>query len=1533
MARDSEDPAGPDGPAATNPSQGEAAEAAHAASGPRPDPGAPFPVVGIGASAGGIPALIDFFRAASAHAGLAYVVIQHLPPDHDSLMAEILSRHTAMPVQEISDGMAVARDHVYVIRPGYTVTLADGLLHLGESVERRGHRRPVDDFFRSLADEKGEQAMIVILSGTGTNGTAGAQAIKAAGGVCIAQDPESAEFPGMPEALIAAGYADRVLAPAEIPAVLERYARQARFDASGMRREPDKRALDRRQLNEITAILRARTGHHFAGYKAPTLMRRIERRMGLVGMSDMSAYIGYLRDHREEPAALANDLMINVTGFFRDPEAWEALRTAVIGPMVERQHPEQPIRCWAAACASGEEAFTLAILIAEEAERVKKALEVRVFATDTASGALALARAGVYPVGIEGNLSQERLERWFEKEENAYRVRKEIRDMVVFAPQDALRDPPFSRLDVCTCRNLLIYLEPETQRRLLAALHFALRDGGALFLGNAESVNGLDGLFETLSKKWRIYRRLPAGERGFAAVPRLLPSLSAAASDDPDRPAFTPGPSLAPPTPVAIQAALLDRYVPPAVVVDANDRIVYFHGDTSPFLVQPTGEPTRHVFDLLRPGISAVARGALRQAAEAGREISVAVKQDGPVMALRLAAAPLAVSREGRYFRLTFEADTAAVAAPATASSSPPSPGTTPGVSAAAAGLEDELRLTRRELHATLEAYEANHAELKASHEELTSMNEELQSANEELETSKEELQSLNEELHTVNAQLQAKIVELEESNNDLSNLLGSTDVAVIFLDPELRVRRFTPAVNDLVDLIPGDVGRPIGDLAQKFTGPDLRHDARVVLAHLVPADAEVQSASSRWYLRRTLPYRTADNRIDGVVVTFIDITARKQAERQVAEAQARLQAVIEQLPVGVVLVEAPSGRLVLANRRAATLFGHPFPLPFLHAEWAAAHAAFRGFRPQGGALAAGDWPLARALTTGEAVADEEIAFLRPDGERGVMLASASPITGAGERVVAVVATFSDVTHVKRAALALEQSEERFRLLVENAQDFAIFMIDREQRIATWNVGGERITGWSESEIVGQPSGVLFTPEDRAARAPSLEIETALATGRALDERWHLRKDGSRFWASGTLTAVRDASGALLGFVKVMRDITDRRQTEERLREALQTAEALQSSAESANRAKDEFIATVSHELRTPLNTIRLWSSMLASGRVAGAEMQEGVHMIDRAALAQQQLIDDLLDISRMASGKLRLHIRPTRIGDAIAAAVDAVRPMAEAKGVKLHAELGSAIGIVRADPDRIQQVVWNLLTNAVKFTNPGGNVRVRVSRTADALEVRVVDSGIGIPREALAHVFDRFWQVEATHTRVHRGLGLGLTIVRQLVEMHGGEVFAESEGAGRGAVFTVRLPMPAQPAEAGVDLAKAERGEVDLARVDVLLIEDDIAGGDVTRRLLESAGARVRLVRSADEARRACAERPPEVIVSDIGLPGENGLSLLREWRDRDELRVPAIALSAFARAEDRQQAIAAGFEEHLAKPVDPAQLLAAVARVRRVG
>ncbi len=853
-----------------------------------------FPVVGIGASAGGLEAVGEFLDAMPPESGMSFVLVQHLPPDRDSLMAEILARRTAMTVLEVEDGAAVEPDHLYVIRPGHRLTIRDGRLHLGPQLgTSRASNRPIDDFFKSLAEDQRERAIAVVMSGMGSNGTAGAQAIKAVGGLCIAQDPDSAQFPSMPRHLIEAGYADYILRPADLPEMLlayagHPYARGGREAAAGPTLE-----RERQHLREILAVLRTRTGKDFSGYKKPTLLRRVQRRMGLARMEDPADYARAIRQNPAEVSALADDLLIHVTGFFRDPESWEALRRGVIAPLLRGRDAGIPVRAWVTACSSGEEAYSLAMMLIEEAEAAGVAPDIKVFATDLADRTLAQARAGVYPGGIESEIGPDRLSRFFAREDEVYRVRSGLRDRVVFAPQNILQDPPFSRLDIAACRNLLIYLEPEVQQRVLGLLHFGLREGGALFLGSSETVAGAEDLFEPVDKQARIFRRVGPtrhGAVGFPLPDALMPAAEAggrapAAGRMPRPRSGREGerPTLAELT----RRTLLERHTPPAVTVNRDGRIAFYHGDTRPFLQQLTGEPTRELMLLARDGVRVAARAALLGAVARGERSTSSdgwlELEPGRRSRVTVVASPLIadeVPAEGAgYFVVSFER---------TGGSEPAPPDGPPGGPESA----EELRRLRTELQGTIEDLQVSNEELKASHEEVVSVVEEYQSANEELETSKEEMQSLNEELTTVNAQLRAKMEELQSTSGDLASLLASTDIAVLFLDRGFRIRRYTAAIRGLMDLIAGDVGRPLAALSRRFDDPELDGDARAVLDRLAPIEREISGDDGRHYLRRALPYRTLDNRIDGVVVTFVDITARLRAEaatRAIEEARAFL--------------------------------------------------------------------------------------------------------------------------------------------------------------------------------------------------------------------------------------------------------------------------------------------------------------------------------------------------------------------------------------------------------------------------------------------------------------------------------------------------------------------------------------------------------------------------------------------------------------------------------------------------------------------
>ncbi len=871
------------------------------------------PVVALGASAGGIEALAAFFDATATDLGVAFIVVLHLDPTRDSQLSSIIALHTTMPVAEIEDGLTIVANHVYVIAPNRDLTLDGDVLRLTEPNQPRGHRHPVDVLFNSLAEQRQERAAAIILSGTGTNGTQGLKEIKAAGGLILVQDPAAARFDGMPRSAIAAGLADHVLAPADMPAMLSRYFQHGYVAA------PDNlegsSAGEQPELTRLFGLLRTRSGQEFRSYKQATLLRRINRRMSLKGLVDLGSYVDLLRAEPSELQALVRDLLINVTSFFRDAEAWAILDETVITQLLADREDGASIRVWVPACSTGEEAYTIAMLLTERAEAIHKRLDLKVFASDVLDDNLNIARAGVYPGSSVEMLPPERIRRFFEKLDGSYQVRRTLRDVLVFARQDLLREPPFSRMDLITCRNMLIYIEPEAQLRALALFHFALREGGRLFLGSAETIGRADELFETVSKKGRIFRRVGPTRHDIVNFP-LVGGHPAQA----DR--HEASPANEPPSVRVIETArraLLDRYAPASVMIDQTGRISHFHGETADYLKQPGGEPTRDLLAMARDGLLGPLRGALHKVAAEHQDIafSARIRIGDAVRPVRVTVSRLPASPPASGMRLvTFE--------PASRDDAPPAPAPREierDHGRPSSLLEDELNSTRAELQGTIEQLESVNEEMKASNEEATSMNEELQSTNEELETSKEELQSFNEELHSVNSQLQHKIAELDQISNDLANLLSGTGIATLFLDTELRIKWFSPATRQLLDLVSSDIGRPIGHFARKFADDALLSDAEAVLERLAPIEAEIRGEDDRWFLRRVLPYRTRDNRIAGLVMTFIDITDRRRSSEAVNEARLYAEAIVETVRQPLMVLDAVL-RVRSANQAFYRLFG-----------------------------------------------------------------------------------------------------------------------------------------------------------------------------------------------------------------------------------------------------------------------------------------------------------------------------------------------------------------------------------------------------------------------------------------------------------------------------------------------------------------------------------------------------------------------------------------------------------------------------------
>lgn len=827
-----------------------------------------FPVVGIGASAGGLEACRKLLAAIPDKSGMALILVQHLDPHHESMMAELLASHTTMTVQQATDGMPVEPDHLYIIPPGRDLAVRNGALHLSSPQARHGARLPFDFLLQSLAEAFGMHSVCVILSGTGADGSLGLKAVKEASGLVIVQDPTEAAFDGMPRSAVMTGAVDLVLPVADIPKALADFAqRRALAGSAGRTGAPDREGVD---LSGIVDLLRAETAHDFRLYKHGTLQRRIERRMALASIDahELDRYLDVLKQDPEELQLLAKDLLINVTAFFRDPAVFDYLADEVIPGLVRNQSADQPLRIWVVGCSTGQEAYSLAMLFREQISAAKRNIKLQVFASDVDPEAVASARDGLYPRSIEAEVSPERLARFFTKEEDNYRVSPDLRASVVFTVQDLLADPPFSRLDLVSCRNLLIYLQPEAQARAIALFHFALNEGGLLMLGSAETVGDTEGRYEIVSKKARIYRRIGRSRPGDVAFSirtadgtglSVRPGLFRSASQQANLVELC-------------RQLVLDGYAPAAVLINASYECLYFLGPADRYLRIAPGHPTHDLLAMTRDSMRTKLRSAIQQARQNQERVSVYESRragDRTEAAVRIDVQPVS-SGGAELFLICFVDQPAR---PETAGASP----VADDVERVTA-LERELTATKTELQSAIRSLEISNEEQKAINEEALSVNEEFQSTNEELLTSKEELQSLNEELSALNGQLQETLEQQRTTSNDLQNVLYSTDVATLFLDPGLKIRFFTPATKALFNIIPGDVGRPLADLNALAPDADLLSDSAKVLQTLTPLEREIEADRGTWYNRRIMPYRTLDNRVEGVVITFIDVTERRRS-------------------------------------------------------------------------------------------------------------------------------------------------------------------------------------------------------------------------------------------------------------------------------------------------------------------------------------------------------------------------------------------------------------------------------------------------------------------------------------------------------------------------------------------------------------------------------------------------------------------------------------------------------------------------------
>ncbi|GAK58733.1 conserved hypothetical CheR like methyltransferase protein [Candidatus Vecturithrix granuli] len=875
-----------------------------------------FPIVGIGASAGGLEALEQFFTNMPGDSHIAFVIIQHLSPKHKSIMGELLQKRTTMQVFEVQDGMTIAPDCIYLNPPDKQVIIIDNTLQLLESVKTQGIHLPIDTFFRSLSEDQGEKAICIVLSGTGSDGTQGLKAIKGAGGMTMVQDEHQAKYDGMPRSAIDSGQVDYVLPVENMPAELLKYVQHSYIEG------PAKTSLLTNQFqnyaSKIFALIRSQTGHDFSHYKQTTILRRIERRMAVHQIDRLTDYLHYLQQTSAEVDILFKEMLIGVTNFFRDPEAFAVLADQVLPSLLTRKPSDMPLRVWTPGCSTGEEAYSIAILLAELMEQLNKHLSVQIFASDLDAEAIDFARSAVYPESIAADVSSQRLQRFFIKEENTYQVKKQIRDMVVFAVQNLVKDPPFSRLDLICCRNLLIYMDAALQKQLFPLFHYTLVPDGVLFLGPSESIGEFTDLFRPLNTKWKFFARRETKIAEMYVSP-AMPFFERRTPPSQEIRGNTPSPGID--LRRLTEKIALEHYTLPCVLLNERSQILYTIGAVDRYLRLTPGEPNFNIVQMAREGLRYKLSAAIQKATKLQTTVVVQglrVKQNGDYCVVDITVRPLAEPTSAPGFLLVVFEEQYVKHCNAPGDTAQQEKEMDPRVMS----LEQELQSTKEYLQTMIEELETSNEELKSMNEELQSVNEELQSTNEELETSKEELQSTNEELMTVNTELQHKVEELSRSNSDINNLLASTDIGTIFLDCSLRIKRFTPSMAKIFNLIQSDVGRPMSDITSTIDNEQLYQDAKEVLDTLIRKEQEILTKNGAWYSIRIMPYRTVENVIDGVVMSFVDVSQLKQAE--IAERDARIYTanMIEVVREPLLLLDAD-----LRVRAANTVFYRTFQM------------------------------------------------------------------------------------------------------------------------------------------------------------------------------------------------------------------------------------------------------------------------------------------------------------------------------------------------------------------------------------------------------------------------------------------------------------------------------------------------------------------------------------------------------------------------------------------------------------------------------
>jgi two-component system CheB/CheR fusion protein len=1393
--------------------------------------------------------------------------------------------------------MKVEPNCVYVLPPMKEMILRGRRLLLSDRDPRRGLALPIDLFLRSLAQDAGDRAIAVILSGSGSDGSRGIVDVNRAGGIVFCETTDTAKFSGMPLSAVRTGVVDQVMTPEEIALSLAALS----GPAAGRAFDLDLPSSEERGIDAILRLLRDEFDIDFSHYKVSTVSRRIERRLALNRSLDLDAYVAQLRSDPRELSSLYEDLLIGVTRFFRDEDAFEALRTRVIPDIVSQAAPDDQIRVWIPGCATGQEAYSVAMLFHDELRAQDRAVPLKVLATDVHRASLDVASAGIYSELQVAGVSAEHLQRYFTRKSNGYQVSQALRESIVFAPHNLIRDAPFTKLDLIVCRNLLIYFQPHAQKTVLALFHFCLKPGGVLFLGGSESPGGLVNEFDTIDERAKLYRKrrdtalprdlkLPIA-RGTSA-PRLMPAA----------PSRTPGVNA---QLLTVYDRLLDRFMPPSFLVDPEGQLVDTFGGAESLLHVRARRPSQNLLDMLADDLRTLVSGALHRLRRNVESVKFpAVTLPDRDRLFTMVAAPIRDTAGNlSHVIISFEEERPALA---------PTIVTTGAVErsdlenaqardrlsqAQTRALEEELGFAKANLQAAIQELETTNEELQATNEELMASNEELQSTN-------EELHSVNEELYTVNAEYQKKNAELQELNDDIEHLLDRTDVGTLFLDRQLCIRKFTPRILEVFDVMNQDLGRPLRSFTHRLDRQSLMSDIEAVLRTGEVVEAQTYDDRGRCYFLRILPYRGRNrdrepvvevdgNVSDGVVVTLTDISALEQARAHVAQ----LSAIVESSG-DAIIGQSLDGIVTSWNSGAERLYG------YTEAEAVGRHVNFLYGPDRHADVEA----ILESVRSRRPVERRESEHLRKDGSVVSVSVTFSPIFDKRDTLIGVSAIARDITQLVRARQEIAEREERIRLLLDSTAE-AIYGIDLSGVCIFCNASCARMLGYaSPAELVGRQmlplahhsrvDGTPYPPE----QSPIYESMRHRAEAHVDDEvLW--RKDGTSFPAeywSHPIYQGNNVIGAVVAFV----DITERKRAEREVQEGV--------------RRREQFLAMLSHELRNPLAAILSATRLLNVEQLPSEKAVKAANVVERQAKHMARLLDDLLDVSRITQGRITLRTSRIDLRDTSRSALEALGPFMAERQITVNVQLPDAPVPVIGDHARLQQIQANLLSNAAKYSPRGSVVDFKLWQNDGHAFIEVTDRGRGIDPEELPRMFEMFVQGPQPLDRSDGGLGIGLTVLRSLVDLHGGRVYAHSDGPLKGSRFTVTLPLA--PAATEGDVNRVEPAPTAAVKT-VVVVEDQEDSRLMMKLLLESHGLTVFTAADGQEGLQLIDRVHPDLALIDLGLPVMDGFEVAQRLR-ASGCRIHLVALSGYGQDSDIKAALEAGFDQHITKPPDPGRL-----------